>query len=92
MRGKLYYEIVTAASDCFGPTAEKIIYRLITSHLNIKPEEITPKDIPALLVWAKLVMSLYTDKQHTIDRFTDNVRSLESKSTEETFNIYDTNS
>ena len=83
MSERLYIEIVNAANDCLGASAERLISRLINIRLNKPPHDIEIEDIPELLDWAKLIIGLYTDKQQVISRFTDQMELLQSKSRED---------
>lgn len=63
----LYRRISNVLEDYLGPAAERFVERQIRFHLDKKPSEITPSDIPTLTEWIKISIALLTDDKSTID-------------------------
>ena len=62
-----YEAIVTIAKDYLGPAAERFVIRQISFHLNKKPEELTPGDIPKISQWIKVSLAMLTDDKKMVD-------------------------
>lgn len=72
----LYREVTDIAEDYLGPVAPRFIDRIIENHLHIPPSEMTAKDLPKLITWVKLSVSLVTDQQDDIDEFVSRLEHL----------------
>lgn len=68
-RVTIFDEVVSASRLYLGPVAERFISRQIRTHLGIKPEELTQKDIPKLVEWTKLAFTMLTDNEDQIQAF-----------------------
>ena len=75
---QLYSKIIEIAQDYLGPAASRFIDRQISNHLSKSPEAITPNDLPTLINWAKIGMSVLTDDQATVKEFVNRLEALKS--------------
>lgn len=72
----LYNQMIEVTADYLGPAADRFIDRQIQSHLNKRPEELTRKDITALISWSKLAMAVLTSDTAVVDEYTDRLTVL----------------
>ena len=63
----VYNQLVKITQDYLGPAAERFIDRLVDSHLNKPPAELSSKDIPKLSEWIKVSLGLLTNDRRLID-------------------------
>jgi hypothetical protein len=75
----IYDDITRISEDYFGPVAPRFISRLITNHLNKKPEQVTSADLPRLINWIKLSMAMMTDETDTISEYIERLNKLAAK-------------
>lgn len=75
-RNSIYEQLVAITGDLLGPAAERFIDRQITSHLNINPEDLTPRDLGELTHWIRLSIGVLSDDQETIQSYTAAVERL----------------
>ena len=76
MTADFFDAIVLVAEDYLGPSAKRFISRQICFHLNKKPEEIVPADLPPLVEWVKTALSLLTDDQSLVEEFEAKMKDL----------------
>lgn len=72
----LYEQVVDVTSDYLGPAAERFISRQIESHLDKNPHELDRNDMEKLLDWIRLTISLLTEDEAMIERYTTSLREL----------------
>ena len=72
----LYHELTRIAEDYLGPAAPRFMSRIIESHFHKSPNEITAADIPQLITWVQLSVSLMTDKQDDVTQFVGRLNQL----------------
>lgn len=56
-----YEGMVEIATEYFGPAAQRVIDRLIVGHLHKAPQQLRTRDLPELIKWIKITISLLTD-------------------------------
>lgn len=74
----LYKEITKIAEDYFGPAAPRFINRMVASHLEKDPDQLTCKDLPELIDWIKLAASIFTEETAAVNEFTARLHTLET--------------
>lgn len=72
----LYKQVVDTTTSYLGPAAERFIARQIETHLNKRPEEITPKDLAQLVDWIKIAIALLTDDGKVVEEFSARLMKL----------------
>ena len=72
-------EIARIAEDYFGPAAPRFINRITINHLGKEPRQITAQDLPELIRWIKLTVSMMTEETATIDEFIARLNALAGK-------------
>lgn len=77
----LYRELTAIAEDYLGPAAPRFISRIIENHLHKGPEEVVPEDMPQIITWVRLSISLVTDREEDIAEFTDRLSKLGTPTT-----------
>ena len=75
-QGTLYDDITRISEDYFGPVAPRFISRIVANHLNKKPDQVKPKDLPGLINWIQLSMAMVTDETDTINEYIDRLNEL----------------
>jgi len=75
----LYEEVVTVTSDYLGPAAQRFIDRQIESHLEKKPQEISPTDLKKLVEWCKVSLALLTQDKDEVDKYAERLSGLTTK-------------
>ena len=72
----LYREVTNIAEDYLGPAAPRFISRIIENHLHKGPDEVTREDMPKIITWVRLSISLVTDNEEDIAEFTQRLDNL----------------
>ncbi|HVE80946.1 MAG TPA: hypothetical protein VNA68_02285 [Candidatus Dormibacteraeota bacterium] len=75
----LYSQVVEVTQSYLGPASERFIARQIETHLNKKPEELTPEDLAKLVDWVKIAVALLTEDGKTVEAFTQSLLALSKK-------------
>lgn len=75
----LYNEVVNLTKSYLGPAAERFITRQIKTHLNKKPEELSPEDLAKLADWIKVAIALLTEDAKIVQDYTDSLLNLAKK-------------
>lgn len=76
----LYRKTVEVTEEYLGPAGERFIRRQISTHLDIEPESLDPKNLSKLIDWSSIAFALMTKNSKDIDAFTQDLRSLAVKS------------
>ncbi len=74
--GSLYNHIVVITEDYLGPTAERFVSRQIETHLAKEPHSITLIDLPQLIDWLKVSMSLLNEKEVEVHEYVNRLIDL----------------
>jgi hypothetical protein len=69
MTEDLYQQLVAITEDYLGPAAPRFVDRQIDVHLGKKAQEIIPEDLPRLIEWTKVTLSLLTRDQKVIEEY-----------------------
>ena len=77
----IYREVTLIAEDYLGPVAPRFMDRIIENHLHKSPDEVTSQDMPSLITWVQLSISLITDQQDDVAQFISRLRKLTDKAT-----------
>jgi hypothetical protein len=75
----LYERIVSISQDYLGPAAERFVRRQIQTHLDKDPEDLRQKDMPELINWIRLTMSVLTNDTKVIDEFSERLANCVRK-------------
>lgn len=75
-QGTIYDDITRISEDYFGPVAARFVSRIVTNHLDKKPEQVTIKDLPRLINWIQLSMAMVTDETEVISEYVDRLNQL----------------
>ncbi len=76
MAKNMYDQLVAVTNELLGPASERFIKRQIDSHLKIKPEDLTSKDINELAEWIRLSIGMLTDDKETLRTYNNALREL----------------
>ncbi len=66
----LYEKVVHIAEDYFGPAAPRYIDRLVKSHFDKLPRDLSSQDMPELIEWTRLTIATITEDQAVVEEFT----------------------
>jgi hypothetical protein len=71
MADKMNYfdETVAITNDYLGPPSERFVLRQIQTHLDKTPEELTKEDMPELIDWLKITMSVLTESPKLVHEY-----------------------
>jgi len=72
----LYQKIVLVTYGYLGPAADRFVARQITNHLGKKPDQLTKRDLPALIDWIRLAMGFLTQDTLMIEEYIDRLQAL----------------
>ena len=75
---KIYNEAVSISTEYLGLAGDRFLRRQIITHLEKKPEDLTPKDLTKLVHWVKITFSLLTDNQQLVESYANELNSLSS--------------
>lgn len=73
---QLYEDVLRIVEDYFGPVAPRMMLRLIESHLDYRPEQLTKQDLPELIIWIKLTMAAVTEDTSLISECNGRLTAL----------------
>ena len=73
---RLYQQILAITEDYLGPAAQRFIDRQIESHFGKRPDQITPKELDALIGWVKISLSMITSNNGAIAEYADRLAKL----------------
>ena len=76
----LYSKAVQISEEYLGPAGERFIRRQISTHLGIKPEELSRRHVPNLVNWAGIAFALLTKDTKDIQGFRQGLLALSSDS------------
>ncbi len=72
----LYVQAVEVCNDYLGPASERFLRRQVTTHLRVKPENLTHAHLSELVDWVRIAFSLLTDDEDLVEEFTQRLTSL----------------
>jgi hypothetical protein len=73
---ELFQRVTVITEEYLGPAAERFVARQISFHLSKTPAELTAKDLPTFIEWARITLSLLTEDRDVIDEFTTKLTDL----------------
>lgn len=76
MTADFFDAIVGVSEDYLGPPARRFISRQISFHLQKRPEQINPADMPQLIEWTKTAMALLTEDKALVNEFQSKMEDL----------------
>jgi hypothetical protein len=79
---ELFDSIVNIAEEYLGPAAKRFMSRQIIHHLHKNPVEITLEDMPNLVEWVRVTVSLLTEDKTIVDDFAKRLLNLADIKTE----------
>jgi hypothetical protein len=65
----LYDKVVRVTNVYLGPAAERFVGRQVRNHLHKEPQEISEKDLRALIDWVRVAVSLLTENGEVVDEY-----------------------
>lgn len=71
---RIYQRVLSISEDYLGPAAQRFLSRLVTNHLGKPASEVTPADLPQLVIWIRLAATVITDDETVV---TDYIKRLE---------------
>lgn len=74
--GQVYRKLVKISKNYFGPATERFLTAQITNHLHKLPNELTRQDIPDLIDWLRLALSVVSNDTPSITAYIDDVKKL----------------
>ena len=72
----LYNQVTKVTEDYFGPAASRFIDRLIINHLGKEPEQLTNSDLPELIEWTRVTVSVLSDDKKMLKELTNRLQLL----------------
>lgn len=72
----LYRYIVDITEDYLGPAAERFINRQVENHLHKHPKDLDTQDLPKLINWSRLALSVITEDSEMVDEFTQRLKEI----------------
>lgn len=72
----LYAAAVKVGTEFLGPAGERFMRRQISTHLDIEPEKLKPKQLPELVRWVRLTFAVLTDDADHVDEFATRLLAL----------------
>ena len=79
MSETLYTRVVGLTEQYLGPAAPRFIDRHIISHLDKKPQDLTPEDLDKLTDWARISFALLTNDVRMINDFASKLSRLKEE-------------
>jgi hypothetical protein len=76
MTDDLYHRVVSITEEYLGPAAPRFVARQITAHLNKPPQDLSREDLPELVAWAKVTLSLLTDDREVVSQYVYKINQL----------------
>lgn len=78
MIGKsLYHHLIDVTEDYLGPAAQRFIDRQIENHLQKHPKDIDLEDLPQLVQWLKLSISVLTENPRLVEEYATKLADYE---------------
>jgi hypothetical protein len=74
--GQLYREVIQVTEEYLGPAAERFIGRQVFAHFNKTPENLTSADLPKLIEWVRVTVSLLTNDHNLVDEYARKLEEL----------------
>lgn len=71
-----FEEIVDVTEEYLGPAARRFVSRQITFHLSKEPEAVTPDDIPELVEWMRVTMSMLTQDKTLVVEYSAKIQAI----------------
>ena len=71
-----FEQIVALTEDYLGPAARRFVSRQITFHLDKQPEDVVASDIPKLVEWTKVTLSLLTEDKQMVVEYTAKMNQI----------------
>ena len=72
----LYFQIIQITNDYLGPATKRFIDRQIQNHLEIQPDDITPKTLLNLIAWIRVAFSLLTEDLTVVEEYCRRLEDL----------------
>jgi hypothetical protein len=60
-------QVVAITQEYLGPASERFIHRLISTHLDKDPSQLTARDLPKLTEWVKVSLGMLTEDKRLVD-------------------------
>lgn len=72
----IYQRVLEISEDYLGPAAPRFLERLATNHLGKPATRLTHTDLPELVVWIKLAVTVITEDQTLINGYMGRLEEL----------------
>ena len=76
MTDQLYRQVISITEEYLGPAAERFLARQILAHLDKDPSELVAEDLPKLIEWSRVTLSLLTDDRKLIEDYVTKMTRL----------------
>lgn len=73
---ELFRKLIKASTGYFGPATERFLEAQIEHVLHKTPAELTPHDIPKLVDWLSLCVSMISNDTDKITQYVERVSKL----------------
>lgn len=75
-KNNVYTALYTITEKYLGPSTNRFLDRHIESHLQIKPEKITNRQLSELIKWLKISFSLLTNDKLIVSKYLDEIKKI----------------
>jgi hypothetical protein len=72
----LYEQVIGITEEYLGPAADRFIARQISFHLGKQPQNLMRSDLPKLIEWARITLSLLTEDTRLVDEYVEKLTEL----------------
>lgn len=75
-QSQVFNTVLSITEDYLGPAAPRFISRLVEYHLHKEASDITINDLPDLIIWIQLAVTVMTDDRQLIDEYVGRLNEL----------------
>lgn len=72
----VYQRVLEISEDYLGPAAPRFLDRLATNHLGKPANKLTRSDLPELVVWIKLAVTVITEDEALVSGYIGRLEEL----------------
>lgn len=76
MSTPVFEQIVELTEEYLGPAARRFVSRQIMFHLDKQPQDVAIQDIPKLIEWTKVTLSMLTEDKRMVAEYSDKMTAL----------------
>jgi hypothetical protein len=67
---------LSITEDYLGPAAPRFVERMVANHLDKPADKISDKDLPELVLWIKLAVTVITEDEKVVQDYLERLESL----------------